>query len=161
MDAPTKPVPRIHPVEGPEALAQVRTLFEEYWQSFGLTPCFQNFGDEVAGLPGRYAPPRGRLAIAWIGEEPAGCIALRPFDERRGEAKRFYVRPAFRGHGLGRALLEWLIAQARAIGYAELVADTLPVMRDALALYARTGFERTVPYAGQDADRIVCLRMVL
>jgi len=161
MDAAAKPTPQIHPVEGPEALAQVRALFEEYWQAFGFTPCFQGFGQEVAGLPGRYAPPRGRLAMAWVGAEAAGCVALRPLDERRGEAKRFYVRPAFRGHGLGVALLNWMIAEARAIGYSELVADTLPVMRDALSLYGRLGFERTDPYAGQDADTIVCLRLLL
>jgi putative acetyltransferase len=125
-----------------KALAEVRALFEEYWQSFGFTPCFQNFGEELAGLPGAYAPPSGRLGLASINGQPAGCVALRRVDDSRAEPKRLYVRPAFRGHGLGRALLEWVIIEARAAGYTELVGDTMPVMKDALALYDRMGFER-------------------
>jgi len=141
MDAKMK----IVPVEGAEALATVHTLLEEYWNSFGFTPCFQNFSAELAGLPGDYAPPRGRLAIGWVDGRPAGCIALRPVDERRAEAKRLYLRPEFRGQGRGRALIDWLIAEARAAGYAELIGDSLPVMKDAIALYDRIGFERTDP----------------
>jgi carbonic anhydrase len=133
---------QIAPVETAEALAEVRALLEEYWNSFGFTPCFQNFGDELAGLPGAYAPPGGRLALATIGGQPAGCIALRRVDPDHAEAKRLYVRPAFRGLGLGRALMEWVMAEARAAGYREIVGDTMPVMRDALALYERMGFER-------------------
>ncbi|MGA3133961.1 MAG: GNAT family N-acetyltransferase [Terracidiphilus sp.] len=134
---------QIAPVESAESLAAVRHLLEEYWNSFGFTPCFQNFGDELAGLPGAYAPPAGRLALATIEGQPAGCIALRRVDADRAEAKRLYVRPAFRGSGLGRALMEWAMAEARAAGYREIVGDTMPVMRDALALYERMGFERT------------------
>ena len=137
---------RTVPVESAEALASVRTLLQEYWDSFGFTPCFQNFGDEIAGLPGAYAPPGGRLALAMVEGQPAGCIALRRLNERRAEVKRLYVRPAFRGPGLGRALLEWVMAEARAAGYSEMVGDTMPVMRDALALYDRMGFERCEPY---------------
>jgi len=134
---------QIEPVETAEAIAAVRTLLEEYWNSFGFTPCFQNFGDELAGLPGAYAPPGGRLALATSGGQLAGCIALRRVDALHAEAKRLYVRPAFRGLGLGRALMEWAMAEAREAGYAEIVGDTMPVMRDALALYERMGFERT------------------
>jgi GNAT superfamily N-acetyltransferase len=134
---------QIEPVQSAEALAVVRELLNEYWSSFGFTPCFQNFGDELVGLPGAYAPPAGRLALATIDGQPAGCIALRRADADRAEAKRLYVRPAFRGCGLGRALMEWVMAEARAAGYREIVGDTMPVMRDALALYERMGFERT------------------
>jgi putative acetyltransferase len=133
---------KIQPVETAEALAAVRLLLEEYWNSFGFTPCFQNFSDEIAGLPGAYAPPGGRLALATVGDQPAGCIALRRVDADRAEAKRLYVRPAFRGLGLGRALMEWAMGEARAAGYREIVGDTMPAMRDALALYERMGFER-------------------
>jgi len=133
---------RISPVEYAAALAAVRGLFEEYWKSFGFTPCFQNFGEELAGLPGAYAPPTGRLALATFDGAPAGCIALRRIDSSRAEPKRLYVRPAFRGRGLGRALLEWVMNEARAAGYTELLGDTMPVMREALALYDRMGFER-------------------
>src|ERR1035441_7148821 len=101
----------------PEHLAMVRQLFEDYWQSFGFTPCFQNFAAEVAGLPGYYAPPAGRLALALDGGEAVGCIALRPLDQLRAEAKRLYVRPPYRGRGAGLALLEWVIGEGRTAGY--------------------------------------------
>ena len=151
----------IRMAEDATGLAAVRALFEEYWESFGFTPCFQNFGEEVAGLPGRYAGPDGRLAVAWAGEEAAGCVALRKLDERRGEFKRLYVRPAFRGQGLGRRLVEWVMEQARGAGYAELVADTMPEMREALALYEQMGFARTAAYADQATTGAVCIRKVL
>ena len=128
-------------VEGAQSLAEVRELFEEYWNSFGFTPCFQNFGEELAGLPGVYAPPAGRLGIARVDGAVAGCIALRRVDASRCEGKRLYVRPAFRGLGLGRAMLEWLAAEARAAGYIEMIGDSMPVMREALALYRRLGFQ--------------------
>src|ERR1035441_4304931 len=87
---------------------QVRELFREYWASFGFSPCFQDFGAEVAGLPGAYAAPGGALVLALMDDRAAGCAALRRFDDRRAEAKRLYVRPEFRGQGVGRALLGWV-----------------------------------------------------
>lgn len=148
-------------VHTPEHLALVRALFEEYWQSFGFTPCFQNFAAEVAGLPGYYGPPAGRLALAFVNEEAAGCVALRAVDVARCEAKRLYVRPAFRGRGIGLALLEWLIAEARAARYREMLADTMPVMTQALAMYDRRGFQRTAPYAPEPTAGAIYLRLDL
>ena len=156
---------RIVPVDGPRMLETARGLFAEYWDSFGFTPCFQNFGEELAGLPGKYAPPDGRLAVAWAGGEmdgeAAGCVALRRFDERRCEVKRLYVRPAYRGYRLGRRLLEWVMAEARAAGYSEMLGDTMPVMTDALALYDRMGFERTAAYADQEQSGAIAIRIRL
>ena len=151
----------IVPVRGAEALALLRGLLEEYWEAFGFTPCFQNFSGEAAGLPGAYAPPDCRLAMAWIGEQPAGCIALRRIDAARAEVKRLYVRAKFRGCGVGRALLEWVIAEAKSAGYAEIVGDTMPAMQEALALYGRMGFERTAPYAAQPTEGAIFLRLPL
>lgn len=145
----------------PPAVAQVRALFEEYWAAFGFTPCFQNFGDEVAGLPGEYAPPGGRLLLALVDGEPAGCGALRSLDAGRAEAKRLYVRPQFRGLGIGRALLDWIIAEARHAGHREIVGDTMPVMREALAMYERRGFERTGPYSAGPTPGAIYLRLRL
>src|SRR3954470_13704776 len=102
-------------------LEHVRRLFQEYWNSFDFTPCFQNFSTELACLPGAYSPPGGALGLALVGEEPAGCAALRRVDEERCEAKRLYVRSAFRGHGMGKALLDWVAGQARTMGYREIV----------------------------------------
>ena len=151
----------ILPVETAGQLSQVKSLFEEYWSSFGFTPCFQNFGAELAGLPEPYVPPGGRLALAMIDGEAAGCGALKRFDEIRGEPKRLYVRPRYRGCGAGRALIDWVIAEARAIGYRELVADTMPVMEQALEMYRRMGFETTGPYAAVPTPGAIFLRLKL
>jgi len=148
-------------VASPRHLALVRQLFEEYWQSFGFAPCFQNFAAEVAGLPGYYAPPAGRLALGLVNGEPAGCVALRPMDSVRAEAKRLYVRPEFRGQGAGLALLQWVIGEARSAGYREMLGDTMPVMRRALAMYDRLGFEQTGPYAPDATPGAIYLRLTL
>jgi GNAT superfamily N-acetyltransferase len=144
-----------------EQLAQVRALFEEYWSSFGFTPCFQNFGAELAALPGDYAAPGGRLWLAMVDGQPAGCVALRRFDSLRCEFKRLYVRPTFRGLGLGRQLLAWVVAAARAAGYREIVCDTMPAMADALAMYERAGFERTAAYSDHPTPGAIFLRLAL
>ena len=152
---------QIVPVENESQLGQVRELFEEYWASFGFTPCFQNFGDEVAGLPGKYRPPSGRLAIAVIASATAGCVALRPVDADRCEAKRLYVRPRYRGFGAGRALMDWVMAEAREAGYRMMLGDTMPVMERALEMYWRMGFERTGPYTQEPTPGAIYFRLKL
>jgi GNAT superfamily N-acetyltransferase len=144
-----------------ESLSAAKGLFREYWDSFGFTPCFQNFDAELVSLPGKYAPPEGRLALALIGGEPAGCVALRPIDAARCEAKRLYVRPQFRGLGIGRALLHWVIAEARSAGYREMLADTMPVMERAVSMYEDLGFERTGPYASDATPGAIYIRLQL
>jgi GNAT superfamily N-acetyltransferase len=152
---------RIVEIVTDEQLAQVRGLFEEYWTSFGFTPCFQNFAGELAGLPGDYAPPGGRLALALVDWQPAGCAALRRLDGERCEFKRLYVRPRFRGRGLGRQLLAWAIAEARTAGYRQAVCDTMPAMAEAFAMYERAGFERTRPYSDHPTPGAIFLRLEL
>jgi len=144
-----------------EDLVSVRALFQEYWASFGFTPCFQNFDAELAGLPGDYQAPKGRLALALADGKPAGCVALRPIDASRCEAKRLYVRPQYRGQGIGKALLDWVINEARAAGYVEMVGDTMPVMERALGMYERVGFERTGPYAKDATPGAIYIRLRL
>jgi carbonic anhydrase len=144
-----------------EQIEEVRRLFGEYWNSFGFIPCFQNFGEEVEHLPGAYAAPDGRLALAMVDGTASGCIALRRFDEQRAEAKRLYVRPEFRRLGVGRTLMEWVIAEARRAGYRELVGDTMPVMTTALEMYDRMGFERIDAYSGLPTPGAVYLRLTL
>jgi putative acetyltransferase len=144
-----------------DQLAAVRALFEEYWTSFGFTPCFQNFSGELAELPGSYVPPGGRLALALVEGQSAGCAALRRLDDERCEFKRLYVRPQYRGMRLGRELLAWIVAEAKAAGYRQLVCDTMPVMADALAMYQRAGFQRTDPYSGHPTPGAIFLRLVL
>lgn len=152
---------RVLPAKSSADIEQVRRLFEEYWAAFGFTPCFQNFAQELAGLPGSYSPPDGRLALARIGGGAAGCVALRRLDATRCEAKRLYVRPAFRGRGVGRSLMQWIIEEARQAGYGEMLGDTLPVMSTALEMYGRMGFELTAPHEGQPEPGAIYLRLRL
>jgi GNAT superfamily N-acetyltransferase len=148
-------------VQSAAEIDEVRRLFEEYWTSFGFTPCFQNFGVELAALPGDYVPPSGALALGLVDNHPAGCAALRRIDAARCEAKRLFVRPTFRGHGAGRALLDWVIARARVAGYREILGDTMPVMDRALELYDRYGFERIEPYSANPTPGAIYLRLKL
>ena len=133
--------------ESPEQIASVRELFLEYAQSLGFSLCFQSFDEELAGLPGDYAPPEGRLLLATYDSQHAGCVALHKLDSRSCEMKRLYVRPRFRGKGLGKALAERIINEARLIGYKQLRLDTVePVMRTAVAMYRMLGFREIAPY---------------
>lgn len=137
---------RLTRAETDEQVEQARTLFKEYEAATGVDLCFQNFAQELAALPGDYAPPTGRLILAYQGEEAAGCVALRRVDDAACEMKRLYVRPAFRGTGLGRTLAEHIVEEARAIGYGRMRLDTLPTMRSAIALYRTLGFKEIDAY---------------
>lgn len=137
---------QILPATSPQDLAVVRQLFEEYAASIAIDLCFQNFSAELAGLPGAYAPPRGRLFVAWVDGVPAGCVALRPKDDHAGEVKRLYVRPAHQGLGLGRRLAGRVVTEARSLGYTSLLLDTLPTMLPAIRLYESLGFVRRSAY---------------
>ena len=124
-------------------IAAVRGLFLEYAQSLGFSLRFQSFDQELASLPGDYAPPTGRLILASQGVHTAGCVALHAINNQHCEMKRLYVRPQFRGHGLGKILTERIIAEARQIGYTRLRLDTVePKMKTAVAMYRRLGFSR-------------------
>jgi ribosomal protein S18 acetylase RimI-like enzyme len=131
----------------PHQMAQTRELFLEYANSLGFSLCFQNFDDELAGLPGDYTPPDGRLLLTEYDGQIAGCVALHKLGSGICEMKRLYLRPQFRGKGLGRALAERIIAEAREIGYRHMRLDTVgPVMKDAVAMYRKMGFKEIAPY---------------
>src|SRR5262245_26417741 len=113
-------------VTTPEQIAAIRELLQEYAPWLGIDLCFQGFDGELANLPGAYVPPRGRLLLATHLERPAGCVAVRPVGESVCEMKRLFVRPAYQGTGLGRDLARRGVAEARHIGYASMILDTLP-----------------------------------
>ncbi len=133
-------------VDGAVRIGDVRRLFREYGESLGVDLSFQRFDEEVAELPGVYAPPRGRLLLALARGEPAGCVALRPLRGSDCEMKRLYVRPPFRGIGLGRRLVTCVIDEARQLGYRRMLLDTLAEMTAAQALYAQFGFTESDAY---------------
>lgn len=133
--------------ESERQIAQARELFLEYAQSLGFSLCFQNFDRELAGLPGDYAPPSGRLLLVEYEGQLAACVALHRLEDSICEMKRLYLRPQFRGKGLGRVLAHRIIAEARQIGYSRMRLDTVePVMKDAVAMYRRLGFKEIAPY---------------
>jgi ribosomal protein S18 acetylase RimI-like enzyme len=142
---------RIRPARTPQEIEAARSLFREYGASLGFSLCFQSFDLELASLPGDYAPPSGRLLLAnWLdGEEEqlAGCVALHRLQDGVCEMKRLYVRPAFRGKGIGQALAAAAVAEGREIGYRQMRLDTVPsVMGTAVALYRSMGFREISAY---------------
>jgi len=148
MEAQNRRSPlHIQQAESHSQIAQARELFLEYAQSLGFSLCFQSFDTELAGLPGDYAPPEGRLLLAQYEGQLAGCVALHKLEPGICEMKRLYLRPRFRGKGLGRALADQIIAEARQIGYQRIRLDTVePVMKDAVGMYRKIGFREIASY---------------
>lgn len=136
----------IRPAVFPDDRDAVQALFREYADGLGVDLSFQRFDEEVAALPGLYAPPRGRLLLAIRDTVLVGCVALRPLADERCEMKRLYLRPAARGTGLGRKLIEALCTEARVAGYRTILLDTLPTMAAAQTVYRGLGFVPTTPY---------------
>jgi len=143
-------------------IEQARALFKEYEAALGISLCFQNFAEEVANLPGDYAPPNGRLLLAREYDQILGCIALRPLGPTTCEMKRLFVRPEYRARGLGRVLVEAIIEEARKIGYAHMRLDTLPGLMDrAIGLYRAVGFVEIPPYTQYPVDSATFMELDL
>jgi len=148
--------------ETPAQIAQARELFLEYAQSLGFSLCFQNFDRELAGLPGDYAPPGGRLLLAEYRGQLAGCVALHQLAPGVCEMKRLYLRPQFRGKGLGRVLAETVIAAARSTSCRKMRLDTVePVMPNAVAMYRRLGFKEIEPYCANPIEGALYMELEL
>ena len=137
---------QIIPLESEKDLEIVRELFKEYAKSLGFDLSFQDFKKELADLPGDYAPPFGCILLAKDKEQITGCVALRKMDENICEMKRLYVRKDFRGKGIGKELSVAIIENAREMGYTYMRLDTVPAMKQAIALYQSLGFKEIQPY---------------
>jgi len=152
----------IVPVESAEQLNTVRKLLLEYWENRKLEMYVFNFDQELAGLPGAYAPPAGRLFLAQWENEPAGCVALRKLEPDICEMKRLYLSPKFRGKGIGKILAEFIIQQARDIGYKRMRLDTIQSnMQEAIALYRQLGFTEIAPYRVNPLPGVVFMELTL
>lgn len=145
-----KPVLSIRSPALPADLLETRSIFTEYAGTLAVDLAFQDFEQELNNLPGEYAEPRGALLLAWVDGIVAGCCALRPLDAsdyvNAAEMKRLYVRPTYRGLGLGRMLTESILDAARAAAYHCVLLDTLDDMEAARALYEDLGFVEIPPY---------------
>ena len=173
-DHPIPPISFVSPVpsvvkdfslaqaETPAQIAQARELFLEYAQSLGFSLCFQNFDQELDGLPSDYAPPDGRLLLAEYENQLAGCVALHKLEPGICEMKRLYLRPQFRGKKLGRFLADRIISEAPRIGYQRMRLDTVePVMKDAVAMYRKLGFHEIAPYCANPIAGALYMELLL
>jgi len=152
---------KIIEAHSPEHIEIVRRLFREYADSLGFDLSFQNFEQELAELPGDYAPPEGRLYLALEWSRPAGCIALRKLSDDTCEMKRFYVRPLFRGRGIGKKLVTALIGEARQMDYKRILLDTVPSMKRAIVLYRTLGFRPVAPYRENPVPGAAFMELIL
>lgn len=154
----------IRPARGAADMESVRSLFREYQAWLGVDLCFQGFEDELANLPGRYAPPGGDIFLAITTDGVAGGVAFRPLGvdiEKSCEMKRLYVRDAWRGKGLGRQLADLVVGAATACGYKSMVLDTLPKLNLAQQMYARMGFKEMAPYYENPLPGVVYMKKTL
>ena len=147
----------------PEQIEQVRNLFLEYRAQLPVDYCFETFDEEISGLPGDYAPPKGRLLLVTVVGQPIGCIALRPFPlDGVCEMKRLYVRPGFRGGKLGRKLVERLLDEARQLGYHSMRLDSYrPIMQAAIELYRKFGFHEIAPDPLRATEGLIYMELPL
>jgi len=145
----------------PAQLEECRILFQEYADWLGIDLSYQGWAQELAALPGNYAPPLGKLLLAMANEQTAGCVAMRPMNETVCEMKRLFVRPAFRGMGIGQQLAQGILDDARQQGYTSMRLDTLPHLQAAIRLYEQLGFVRCSAYYDSPIENTIFMEMIL
>ena len=158
----SRPMLQILQTHNDEMVGEARALFREYETWLGMDLCFQNFEQEVAELPGKYAPPSGRLYLAYVDNQLAGCIAMRAIGDGVCEMKRLFVRDGFRGARVGVRLIERLIDEARSEGYKQMRLDTFPPkMGKAVGLYESHGFRTIPPYYNNPHEGVLFMELDL
>jgi ribosomal protein S18 acetylase RimI-like enzyme len=148
---------RILRAEKDEHLEVAKELFMEYARSLEFSLGFQDFEEEIADMPGHYGPPGGCILLAFVGGEPSGCVAVRKLEKGICEMKRLYVRPEYRGRGIGKTLSEMIIEEAKIIGYGKMRLDTLGSMTEAISIYRHQGFREIKPYRYNPFEQAVFL----
>lgn len=151
----------IDPAAGHQDMEHIRVLFVEYQEWLEVDLCFQGFDKEISTLPGAYGPPGGRLLLARDGDAIAGGVGFRPLSPGACEMKRLYVRPPWRGRGLGRRLAQAVIDDAAAAGYGRMCLDTLPRLAAAIGLYRSLGFVDTQAYYENPLDGVTYMALSL
>jgi len=152
---------RLVQAETPDEFEQGRSLFREYAEALSFDLCFQDFEHELEQLPSVYGASEGRLLLVYSGPELAGCVGVRRFAPGICEMKRMYLRPQFRGQGIGRQMATAIVNAARALGYQEMRLDTVPWMKEAIALYESLGFQDIAPYRPNPIPGARYLQLVL
>jgi ribosomal protein S18 acetylase RimI-like enzyme len=151
----------LKPAEDNSMIQSVKKLFLEYAESLNFNLCFQNFEKELAGLPGEYAKPDGRLLLLYYDNDPVGCVALRRENDKISEMKRLYVMPEYRGKGFGRKLAFEVIRQAKEIGYERMKLDTVTSMKEAIKLYREIGFTEVSAYRYNPVEGAIYMELNL
>mgnify|MGYP005752343779 FL=1 len=144
-----------------EKLEEIKMLFQEYTSSLGFDLSFQNYEQEYRSLPGKYAPPKGRLYLLVCEGIAAGCVALKPLEENICEMKRLYIKKEYRKHHFGEELAKKVIEDAKAIGYEKMYLDTMSFMKSAIGLYQKLGFEAVEPYYENPMEGVLYFQLPL
>ena len=144
-----------------EDYREAAALLREYEAGLGIDLCFQGFPEELESLERMYGPPGGRFLLLRVRDAIAGCVALRDLGGKICEMKRLYVRPDFRGRGLGRRCAEEIVRIAGEMGYTAMRLDTLPTLGEAMALYRSMGFVEIAPYAENPVEGVVFMELGL
>ena len=152
---------RVNFAEGQSDFDIARLLFLEYAETLGFSLCFQGFDEELGNLPGKYALPNGCILLAWDELDCVGCVGLRPLSDSVSEMKRLYVKPAYRGTGLGRLLAENILKFAIESNYSKIMLDTLSSMESAQGLYRSLGFAEIAPYYLNPHPNVVFFEKIL
>ena len=152
---------RINFAESQSDYVTARLLFLEYAETLEFSLCFQGFDEELKNLPGKFALPNGSILLAWDDLDCVGCVGLRPFSDTASEMKRLYIKPAYRGRGLGRLLAEKILKFATRSDYTKVLLDTLSRMESAQRLYRSLGFVEIAPYYHNPHPNVVFFEKIL
>lgn len=145
-------MPEIRQALSEEEFSEAKRLLQEYADWLNYDFCYRNIGKEIDEFPGEYGPPGGKFFLAYVGDKVAASVAVRRWEGNVCEMKRLFVRPEFRGKGIGKKLAKLIIDEAGKMGYRSMRLDTLPNMTEAIELYKSLGFQEVDKYRESPTD---------